>query len=98
MMGWQWHQLDHANHVYLAPDRYHANTSTLRFLQAGCPSCRGTISIKALKANYVPNTLIDILFIIIIIIIIIIIQYLYSALKSCKGYRGTEPSYLFFAG
>ena len=26
--------------------------------------------------------------IIIIIIIIIIIQYLYSALKSCKGYRG----------
>ena len=26
--------------------------------------------------------------VIIIIIIIIIVQYLYSALKSCKGYRG----------
>jgi len=28
----------------------HANTSPLSFLQAGCPSCRPTNSIKALKA------------------------------------------------
>jgi len=28
----------------------HANTPTTRFLQAGCPSCRPTNSVKALKA------------------------------------------------
>jgi len=28
----------------------HANTSLLSFLQAGCPSCRPTNSVKALKA------------------------------------------------
>jgi len=29
----------------------HANTPPLVFLQAGCPSCRPTNSIKALKAH-----------------------------------------------
>jgi len=29
----------------------HASTSPLSFLQAGCPSCRPTNSVKALKAN-----------------------------------------------
>jgi len=29
----------------------HANTSLLSFLQAGCPSCRPTNSVKALKAR-----------------------------------------------
>jgi len=29
----------------------HANTSLLSFLQAGCPSCRPTNSVKALKAQ-----------------------------------------------
>jgi len=29
----------------------HANTSLLSFLQAGCPSCRPTNSVKALKAT-----------------------------------------------
>ena len=29
----------------------HASTPLLSFLQAGCPSCRPTNSIKALKAN-----------------------------------------------
>jgi len=29
----------------------HANTSPLSFLQAGCPSCRPTNSVKALKAD-----------------------------------------------
>ena len=29
----------------------HANTSPLSFLQAGCPSCHPTNSVKALKAN-----------------------------------------------
>jgi len=30
----------------------HANTSLLSFLQAGCPSCRPTNSVKALKAIF----------------------------------------------
>jgi len=29
----------------------HASTSLLSFLQAGCPSCRPTNSVKALKAK-----------------------------------------------
>jgi len=29
----------------------HASTSLLSFLQAGCPSCRPTNSVKALKAR-----------------------------------------------
>jgi len=33
----------------------HASTPPLCFLQAGCPSCRPTNSIKALKANVVPD-------------------------------------------
>ena len=36
--------------LHLNPDN-HASTPPLRFLQAGCPSCRPTNSIKALKAN-----------------------------------------------
>jgi len=31
----------------------HANTSLLSFLQAGCPSCRPTNSVKALKAKII---------------------------------------------
>jgi len=30
----------------------HASTPPLSFLQAGCPSCRPTNSVKALKAIY----------------------------------------------
>jgi len=30
----------------------HASTPTLSFLQAGCPSCRPTNSVKALKAKH----------------------------------------------
>jgi len=35
--------------LHLIPDN-HANIPPLSFLQAGCPSCRPTNSIKALKA------------------------------------------------
>jgi len=40
MMGWQWHQLDHMQIIFilLHTDK-HASTSPLTFLQAGCPSC-----------------------------------------------------------
>jgi len=37
---WQWHQ----------QTDNHASTPPLSFLQAGCPSCRPTNSVKALKA------------------------------------------------
>jgi len=39
--------------LHLAPDKIttpHASTPPLCFLQAGCPSCRPTNSVKALKA------------------------------------------------
>ena len=42
--------------LHLAPDRYHTGTSPLSFLQAGCPSCRPTNSVKALKAIPKPLT------------------------------------------
>jgi len=45
---WQWHQLGHAS-LHLAPDRQPHQHPTTQFLQAGCPSCRPTNSVKALK-------------------------------------------------
>jgi len=36
--------------LHLAPDN-HASTPPLSYLQAGCPSCRPTNSVKALKAK-----------------------------------------------
>ena len=45
---WQWHQLQVC--TSLQTDN-HANTSPLSFLQVGCPSCRPTNSVKALKAQ-----------------------------------------------
>jgi len=37
--------------LHLAQTDNHASISPLRFLQAGCPSCRSTNSVKALKRN-----------------------------------------------
>jgi len=38
--------------LHLAPDRQpHQHPTTLVFLQAGCPFCRPTNSVKALKAK-----------------------------------------------
>jgi len=56
MMGWQWHQLDQMRIICtsLWTDN-HASTSSLKFLQAGCPSCHPTNSIKALKAQSAHN-------------------------------------------
>jgi len=48
---WQWHQLGHMQvYISLQADN-HASTPPLSFLQAGCPSCRPTNSVKALKAE-----------------------------------------------
>jgi len=48
---WQWHQLGHMQVCTLLQTDTHASTPPLSFLQAGCPSCRQTNSIKALKAR-----------------------------------------------
>jgi len=46
---WQWHQLGRMQVCTSLQTDNHANTSPLSFLQAGCPSCRPTNSVKALK-------------------------------------------------
>jgi len=48
---WQWHQLGHMQVCTSLQTDNHARTSSLSFLQAGCPSCRPTNSVKALKAQ-----------------------------------------------
>jgi len=47
---WQWHQLGHMQVCTSLQTDNHTSTSPLSFLQAGCPSCRPTNSVKALKA------------------------------------------------
>jgi len=48
---WQWHQLSHVQVCTSLQTDNHASTPLLSFLQAGCPSCRPTNSVKALKAS-----------------------------------------------
>jgi len=48
---WQWHQLDHMQVCTSLQTDNHASTPPLSFLQARCPSCRPTNSVKALKAQ-----------------------------------------------
>jgi len=47
---WRWHQLGYMQVCNLLQTDNHASTPPLSFLQAGCPSCRPTNSVKALKA------------------------------------------------
>jgi len=47
---WQWHALSHMQLYTSLQTDNHASTPPLSFLQAGCPSCRPTNSVKALKA------------------------------------------------
>jgi len=49
--GWQWHQLGHMQVCTSLQTNNHASTPPLRFLQAGCPSCRPTNSVKALNGS-----------------------------------------------
>ena len=46
----QWQQLGHMQVCTLLQTDNHASTPPLSFLQAGCPSCHPTNSVKALKA------------------------------------------------
>ena len=47
---WQWHQLSHMQVCTSLQTDNHASTPPLCFLQARCPSCHPTNSVKALKA------------------------------------------------
>ena len=47
---WQWHQLGHMQVYTSLQTDNHASTPPVCFSQAGCPSCRPTNSVKALKA------------------------------------------------
>jgi len=46
---WQWHPLGHMQVCTSLQTDNHASTPLLSFLQTGCPSCRPTNSVKALK-------------------------------------------------
>jgi len=46
---WKWHQLGRMQVCTSLQTDNHASTPPLSFLQAGCPSCRPTNSVKALK-------------------------------------------------
>jgi len=52
---WQWHQLGDMQVCTSLQTDNHASTPPLKFLQAGCPSCRPTNSVKALKAQTVTS-------------------------------------------
>ena len=54
---WQWHQLGHMQVCTSLTTGNHASTSPLSFLQAGCPYCCPTNSVKALKATALKATL-----------------------------------------
>jgi len=47
---WQWQQLGHMQVCTSLQKDNHASTPPLSFLQARCPSCQPTNSVKALKA------------------------------------------------
>jgi len=53
---WQWHQLGHMQVYTSLKTDNHASSSPLSCLQAGCPSCRPTNSVKALKATIYRQT------------------------------------------
>jgi len=48
---WQWHQLGYMQVCISLQTDNHASTPPLGFLQAGCPSCHPTNSVKPLKAD-----------------------------------------------
>jgi len=52
---WQWHQLGYMQVCTSLQRDNHTSTPPLIFLQAGCPSCRTTNSVKALKAKMPAN-------------------------------------------
>ena len=57
---WQWYQLGRMQVCTSLQTDNHASTPPLSFLQAGCPSCRPTNSVTALKAKLCnPQTVVN---------------------------------------
>jgi len=56
---WQWHQLGHMQVCTSLQTDNQASTPPLSFLQAGCPSCRPTNSVKALNQSIVIKALLS---------------------------------------
>ena len=52
---WQWHQLGHMQICTSLQTDNHTSNPLLSFLQARCPSCHPTNSVKALKAIQINN-------------------------------------------
>jgi len=57
--GWQWHQLGRMQVCISLQTENHASTTPLSFLQAGCPFCRPSNSVKALKAKALSDSLLS---------------------------------------
>jgi len=53
---WQWHQLGQMQVCTSLQTDNHTSTPLLSFLQAGCPSCRPTSSVKTLKIYMTTHT------------------------------------------
>ena len=53
---WQWHHLGHMQVCTSLQRDNHVSTPLLSFLEAGCPSCCPTNSVKALKATLLHTT------------------------------------------
>jgi len=49
---WQWHQLGYMQLCTSLQTDNHASNPPLSFLQAGCPYCHSTKSVKALKGQW----------------------------------------------
>jgi len=79
---WQWHQLGHMQVCTSLQTDNHASASPLSFLQAGCPSCHPTNSVKALKAQKDYNTHMK---------IITHSETAFSALTLLGGRKGIRP-------
>jgi len=57
---WQWHQLGHMKVCTSLQTDNHASTPPLCCLQAGCPSCHPTYSVKALiESESVPKIILS---------------------------------------
>ena len=52
---WKWHQLGRMQVCTSLQTDNHASIPPVSFFQAGCPSCRPTHSVKALKAHHKSN-------------------------------------------
>jgi len=56
---WQWNLLVHMQVCISLQTDNHTSTPLLSFLQAGCPSCRPTNSVKAPKVMFNEKKIID---------------------------------------